>query len=96
MKEFFGWGGYTREPEGFLSWQHLTFVTSLMIIMAVLAVYFGRKNRNVSQTQKNRVLIAAAILIDSFEILKIVLRCVQDKDPWAWLYVLRCFCAVLC
>ena len=96
MKEFFGWGGYTREPEGFLSWQHLTFVTSLMIIMAVLAVYFGRKNRHATDMKKNRVLVVAAIMIDSFEILKIVLRCVQDKDPWAWLYVLPLFlCSIM-
>ena len=26
VKEFFGIGGYTREPEGYLSWQHITFV----------------------------------------------------------------------
>jgi hypothetical protein len=45
MKEFFGWGGYTREPEGFLSWQHLTFVTSLMLIMIGLAVWLGLRNK---------------------------------------------------
>lgn len=38
MKEFFGWDGYSREAEGFLSWQHLLFVTSLMIIMVAVAV----------------------------------------------------------
>ena len=46
MKEFFGFGGYQRPVEGFMSWQHLTFVTSLMIIMTLLAVYFGRRNKN--------------------------------------------------
>ncbi len=96
LKEFFGWGGYTREPEGFLSWQHLTFVTSLMVIMTLLAVYFGRKNRNVGEASKNRVLIWAAILIDSLEMLKIVLRCVQEQDAWAWLYVLPLFlCSIM-
>ena len=29
MKEFFGFGGYSRPAEGFLSWQHLLFVGSL-------------------------------------------------------------------
>ena len=38
MREFFGFGGYQRPAEGFLSWQHLTFVTSLMVIMVVLAI----------------------------------------------------------
>ena len=38
MKEFFGFGGYQRAAEGFMSWQHLVFVTSLVILMVVLAV----------------------------------------------------------
>lgn len=46
MKEFFGFGGYAREPESYLSWQHLLFVTSLMAIMVALAVLFGLRNRN--------------------------------------------------
>ena len=73
MKEFFGFGGYTREPEGYFSWQHLVFVTSLMVIMATLAVIFGLKNKNKDCKTKLKVLIVSAILIDSFEIFKIVL-----------------------
>ena len=45
MKEFFGIGGYTREPEGYMSWQHLVFVTSLMIIMTGLAIFLGLRNK---------------------------------------------------
>ena len=44
MKEFFGFGGYSREAEGFLSWQHLVFVSTLMLIMIALAVFLGLKN----------------------------------------------------
>ena len=73
MKEFFGFGGYTREPEGYMSWQHLLFVSSLMAIMITLAIIFGRKYRNEVDEKKNKVLIWTAILIDSFEIFKIVL-----------------------
>ena len=91
MKEFFGWGGYTREAEGFLSWQHLTFVTSLMVIMVALAVYFGRKNRLGDDKQKNRVLIAAAILMDSLEIFKIVFMCFRSADITTCLYELPLF-----
>ena len=29
MKEFFGWGGYTREPEGYMSWQHILLITTI-------------------------------------------------------------------
>lgn len=96
MKEFFGWGGYTREAEGFLSWQHLLFVSSLMAVMIILAVLLGRKNINESDSKKNRVLIASAILIDSFELIKIVIVCLRTNDPWAWKYDLPLFmCSIL-
>ena len=84
IKEFFGFGGYTREPEGYMSWEHLTFVTSLIIIMVICAVVFGRKNRFKDENLKNRVLIVAALLIDSFEIIKIVMTSIATKDPMHW------------
>ena len=82
MKEFFGIGGYLREPEGAFSWQHLLFVTSLMVIMVVLAVVLGKRNKNKLSEQKNVVLIWSAILIDGFELVKIVLSCVEDPSAW--------------
>ena len=82
MKEFFGIGGYTRTPEGYMSWQHLTFVTSLMLIMIGLAVFLGLRNKQRDEKTKNNVLIWAALLIDSFEILKIVLACVENPEAW--------------
>lgn len=91
MKEFFGWDGYTREVEGFLSWQHLTFVSCLMAVMIALAVLIGRKNRLADPLKKNRVLIVAAILIDSIELIKIVILCLRAKDAWLWLYELPLF-----
>ena len=48
MKEFFGIGGYQRTPEGFLSWQHLTFATALMAIMVLSAILLGKQNKNKS------------------------------------------------
>ena len=33
IKEFFGIDGFQRKPEGYFSWQHLTFVTVLVVIM---------------------------------------------------------------
>ena len=80
MREFLGIGGYTREPEGALSWQHLTFVGSLLLVMTLLAVLLGKKNKNAASNIKNRVLIAAAILIDGFEIFKIVVLCIRSED----------------
>ncbi len=79
MKEFFGFGGYTREPEGYMSWQHLTFVTSLMIVMTLLAILLGKKAKN-----KNKPLVWAAILIDSIELFKIVMMCWRADNPMGW------------
>ena len=78
MREFFGFDGYKRTPEGYLSWQHLVFVSSLMVIMIVLAVLLGIKNKNKEEKVKNKVLIWAAILIDGFELLKIIICCARD------------------
>lgn len=77
MKEFFGIGGYTREPEGFLSWQHLLFVGLLLGLMTFLSIYLGKRNKLKSDKEKNKVLIWSALLIDGFEILKIVMLCVR-------------------
>ena len=91
MSEFFGFGGYSRVPEGSYSWQHLTFVTTLVLIMIALAVFLGRKNRNASDKAKNRVLCYAALAIDGLELLKIVLLCFRQEDPMNWLYNLPLF-----
>ena len=91
MKEFFGVGGYAREAEGFLSWQHLTFVTTLMAIMVTLAVVIGIKNKNKSESEKNKVLIISAILIDAVEIFKIVMISIANADPMRWQYELPLF-----
>ena len=82
MKEFFGIGGFQREPEGFMSWQHLLFVTILMALMVVLAVYLGKRNKNRTEKEKNLVLIWAAFLIDGFELLKIFVSCYDDPNSW--------------
>lgn len=75
LKEFFGIGGYTREAEGFLSWQHLVFVSFLMICMFLLAAVFGIRNRGKSSACSNRVLVVAAVVMNAVEMTKILLRC---------------------
>ena len=91
IKEFLGIGGYTREPEGYLSWQHITFVLFLMTAMVALAAWLGITNKNKSDKQKNKVLIWSAFLINGFEIFKIVVLCIRGNDPMAWLYSLPLF-----
>ena len=91
IKEFFGFGGYTRPIEGYMSIEHLSFVTFLMIVMVALAIYFGRKYANKDLKEKNKVLVIAAILIDSFELFKIVITCIRGNDLFGWLYELPLF-----
>lgn len=91
MEEFFGFGGYTRTPEGFLSWQHLTFVGLLLATMVFLAVILGKRNRDKSLKDKNKVLIASALLIDGFELLKIVVLCMRGESLEPVLYNLPLF-----
>ena len=96
MREFFGFGGYQRPAEGFLSWQHLLFVSCLVVLMVVFAVVLGRKNRNKDYEIKNRVLVWSAVLIDAFEIFKIVFMCLREHDPFRWRYELPLFlCSIL-
>ena len=91
MKEFFGFDGYKRTPEGYMSWQHLVFVTSLMVIMVALAVWLGLKYKNQEEKKKNKVLIWSAILIDAFEIFKIIILCARSDDSMAWTRMLPLF-----
>lgn len=91
LREFFGFGGYTREPEGYMSAEHLIFVSSLMVLMTAAAVLLGIRNRNRDYKEKNRVIIRAALLIDSFEIFKIVMMCIINNDPMKWIYELPLF-----
>lgn len=75
MREFFGFGGYERPAEGFLSWQHLLFVGLLLTGMVLAAVFLGKAYRGKALQAQNKVLIAAALLIDGLELFKIVLLC---------------------
>lgn len=84
MKEFFGIGGYTREPEGYLSWQHILFVGSLLCVMFALAVWLGLRNRSKDDRVRNRTLIITAILMDAIEIAKIAIMCYRSDDPTTW------------
>ena len=97
IKEFLGFSGadglsYSREPSGAYSWQHLTFVTSLLVVMAISAILLGRAFRNKTDKEKNKVLIWSAILIDAFEIFKIVILCLRSPDdPTRWQTLLPLF-----
>ena len=91
LKEFFGFGGYERSAEGYMSWQHLLFVSILVVIMATGAIVFGIRYRNRDFKEKNRVLMISAILIDAFELFKIVILCIRHGDAFFWVNVLPLF-----
>ena len=84
MKEFLGFGGYTREPEGYLSWQHILFVSALLLTMFALAILLGLRTRHGSPKSRDKVLIVTAILMDSVEIFKIAVMCMRSDDPTTW------------
>ncbi len=80
LKEFFGFVERTREPEGYMSWQHILAVAVYMVTMVALAVLFGNRNKNKPAKDKNKVLMIAAILIDTVEIIKITVFCWRSGD----------------
>jgi hypothetical integral membrane protein (TIGR02206 family) len=84
MKEFLGIGGYTREPEGYLSWQHILFVGLLLCAMFALSIWLGLRNRPKDDRARNRTLIVTAILMDAIEIAKIAIMCYRSDDPTTW------------
>ena len=95
LKEFFGFGGYQRPAEGYLSWQHLLFVSSLMAVMVLCAVWFSRRTKGLDAAGKNRVLKGAAILIDGVEVFKIVMLSIAGENPMHWTSELPLFlCSV--
>ncbi len=84
MKEFFGIPEYTRTPEGAFSWQHITFVGSLLAVMFILGIVLGRKYRKKPMKSKNRVVIIAAILIDVVELIKLTAFGINEGS-WSFL-----------
>ena len=86
MKEFFGFGSgkypYGAPPDGYLSWQHLVFVSTFVFGAMGLAIFLGIRNRDKDYQVKNKVLIWAAVLMDSFEIVKIIIGSIHVPNYW--------------
>lgn len=91
MGEFFGFGGYQRQPEGYFSWQHLLFASSMMVIMIIGAIFLGRWARHKDEKTKNRVLLITAIALDAFELFRIILLCFRNENALDWLHNLPLF-----
>lgn len=91
LREFFGFGGYERPVEGYMSWQHLVSVSVWFAIVIALAIWLGIVNKNKTEKEKNKVLVWTAIIIDGFEFFRIVMESFVRKDPTYWLYSLPLF-----
>ena len=91
LGEFFGFNGYSRPAEGYMSLEHLSFVTLLNVIMIALAIILGRRYNRKDVKQKNRILIASALLIDGLELFKIILLSIRHGDAMYWVRVLPLF-----
>lgn len=83
MGEFFGKPTFGT-PEGVYSWQHLLYVSFLMIVMVVLAILIGLKNKDKEYEDKNKVLIWAAFLINGFELFKVAFNLGASPDGSSW------------
>ncbi len=85
LREFLdinGPDGHTRPVEGFLSWQHLTFVTVLFLLMLFCGIYFGRKHRGAEAKTHNRTLLVFALVADLTEFSKVLFLCWDHPRPW--------------
>ena len=80
MREFFGFGGYERTPEGFLSWQHLVFASVFLIAMIAVSIIIGLRFRNKDEKAKNKVLVWTAILIVASEVFHITICCIRENS----------------
>lgn len=76
--QFMGFEADPREPEGWLSWQHLTYVTAIIAMTVLLALWLGKRNRGKSLQEKKKTLRIAAIVMLASEITKIIIYCIQD------------------
>lgn len=79
MGKFFGKPEYGI-PEGAYSFQHLLFVSILIISMIVLAIIIGLKFRSKNDQEKNKVLFFCAFLINGFELFKIAFNLGASSD----------------
>lgn len=91
INEFFGIDGYERSPEGYMSKEHLIFASVFTLIMLTLSVFLALKDKNKDDKKKNLVLIVSAILIDSTELIRIIVTCIKCEDPLHWVYMLPLF-----
>ena len=94
--KYFGFGKDLYEAEGWLSWQHLIFVTLAIIVTIFLAFFLSKKKQDKSREEKIKVLKVASIVMLLLEATKIILECFHQHDVWACRSVLPLFlCSII-
>ncbi|MCQ2458248.1 MAG: YwaF family protein [Clostridia bacterium] len=96
LRQFFGFDTDPRVPEGWLSWQQLTYVTCIVLITVLLAVILGKRYRKRTEAEKRVPLRVAAVLMLASEIAKITIVCIRYNDPWQFRSMLPLFlCSII-
>lgn len=94
--QFFGFEEDHRIPEGWLSWQHLTYTSILVIAVILFSVRLGMQYKNRTDREKKKPLRIASIMMIVMEITKIILISVRNGDPWAFRSMLPLFiCSII-
>ena len=82
MQDFFGFNDYDGVLiEGAYSWQHLTFVLTLIVIMVAAAIYFGLRDKEKTLEEKNKVLVISAIALLAVETFRIAIIAIRSDEP---------------
>lgn len=79
MKEFFGFGGYKRTPEGAWSIEHIIFTLLMVSVAIFLGIFLGIKHKN-KEDKNNKTILICALSIDIIEIFKIIILCFRNND----------------
>ena len=96
IKEFFGVGGYKRTPEGYMSWQHLLFVSCFMVLMIALAVVLGLRNKPKDEKTKNKVVAWSAVILLVLKASEFVVCCLREHSFHPILHLLPLFlCSIM-
>ena len=81
IKWFFGFAEYKEyELHNAWTWKHLLFVSYFIVVMIGLALFIGFLMRGESNKSKNKAIIASAIAINAFEMIKIVVACIDSDN----------------
>ena len=95
LREYFGWT-QNRPVEGWFSWQHLLYVTLMVILTVALGVILGRRARPEDEEKRRTPLKIAALLMVGLELFKIVICSFRAGDVWSFRGFLPLFlCSIL-